>query len=75
VRDTLVGVEGYRRYFNEERLHSSLGYQTPDEFAASWEAKKEEPNQALTAVPTSSAVTLLADTQESMADTKDADGT
>lgn len=33
VKDAQVGLDGYRRYFNEERLHSSLGYQTPLEFA------------------------------------------
>jgi transposase InsO family protein len=26
----------WRRYYNEERLHSSLGYRTPSEFAAHW---------------------------------------
>lgn len=26
----------YRRHFNEERPHSSLGYKTPAEFAATW---------------------------------------
>jgi transposase InsO family protein len=34
VRDAQVGLDGYRRYFNDERLHSSLGYRTPLEFAA-----------------------------------------
>lgn len=28
----------WRRYWNGERLHSSLGYQTPEEFAARWAA-------------------------------------
>jgi len=54
VRDAQVGLEGWRRYFNEERLHSSLGYRTPAEFAASWEASKEETNRALVAEPTGS---------------------
>lgn len=54
VRDGQVGMDGWRRYFNEERLHSSLGYRTPAEFAASWEASKEERNPALAAEPPSS---------------------
>ena len=36
VRDARVGLSSYRRYFNTERLHSSLGYQTPREFLASY---------------------------------------
>ena len=36
VRDTRVGLSNYRRYFNTERLHSSLGYLTPTEYAASY---------------------------------------
>ena len=36
VRDARVGSISYRRYFNIERLHSSLGYQTPREYAASY---------------------------------------
>jgi len=35
VKDAQVRLNGWRRYFNEERLHSSLGYRTPAEFAAS----------------------------------------
>lgn len=54
VRDAQVGLSGYRRYFNEERLHSSLGYRTPAEYAASWEALKEEKNQALADLPSGS---------------------
>ncbi len=32
---TRLGI--WRRYYNEERLHSRIGYQTPLQFAASWE--------------------------------------
>jgi len=35
VKEAQVRLESWRRYFNEERLHSSLGYQTPMAFAAS----------------------------------------
>jgi transposase InsO family protein len=35
IAETRVVVEDYRRLYNEERPHSSLGYQTPDEFAQS----------------------------------------
>jgi transposase InsO family protein len=31
---TRLGI--WRRYYNEERLHSRIGYQTPQRFAASW---------------------------------------
>ncbi len=37
VKDAQVGLDGYRRYFNFERFHSSLGYKTPLEFAC-WSA-------------------------------------
>jgi putative transposase len=36
VRDARVGLSSYRRYFNTERLHSSLGYLTPTEYADSY---------------------------------------
>lgn len=39
VLDAQVRLAGWRRYWNEERLHSSLGYKVPAEFAASWAAK------------------------------------
>lgn len=34
VKEAQVRLNSWRRYFNEERLHSSLGYRTPVEFAA-----------------------------------------
>jgi transposase InsO family protein len=33
IAETRVVVEDYRRLYNRERPHSSLGYKTPDEFA------------------------------------------
>lgn len=36
VREAQVRLDAWRRYWNEERLHSSLGYVPPDEFAAGW---------------------------------------
>jgi putative transposase len=32
VREAAVVVEAWRRYYNQERLHSSLRYVPPDEF-------------------------------------------
>ena len=49
VKDAQVGLDGYRRYFNEERLHSSLGYQTPLEFASGNAALQAAQNAALKA--------------------------
>jgi transposase InsO family protein len=40
VREARVVVESFRRYYNEERPHSSLGYQTPLEFLAAWEQQQ-----------------------------------
>lgn len=38
VLEAQVRLRAWRRYWNEERLHSSLGYLTPDEFAQrEWE--------------------------------------
>lgn len=34
-------IEEHRRQYNEERVHSSLGYRTPTEFAASVNGKRE----------------------------------
>ncbi len=40
--DAQVRLSIWRRYYNEERLHSSLDYQTPNEFAARWAANEVE---------------------------------
>jgi len=39
VFEAQVRLETWRRDYNEERLHSSLGYVTPSEYAARWAAK------------------------------------
>ncbi len=31
-----AAIEGYVNYYNEERIHSSLGYRTPNEAAAAY---------------------------------------
>jgi transposase InsO family protein len=51
VLDAQVRLGLWRRYYNEERLHSSLAYRTPSEFAALWAAegtKNEAVTKALT---------------------------
>lgn len=40
--DAKVRTEAWRSWYNTERPHSSLGYQTPHEFAACWKAKRQE---------------------------------
>jgi transposase InsO family protein len=36
IPDAQVRLSVWRRYYNEERLHSRIGYQTPRAFAAGW---------------------------------------
>jgi putative transposase len=36
LEEAQIVVEEWRRHYNEERPHSSLGYQTPSEFKAAW---------------------------------------
>lgn len=36
IEHARVVLESWRMEYNTEHLHSSLGYQTPEEFAASW---------------------------------------
>ncbi len=42
VLEAQVRLGLWRRYWNEERLHSSLGYMTPNEFAARWAAETKK---------------------------------
>jgi putative transposase len=37
VQDARVIIGRWMRYYNDERLHSSLGYVTPDEFRRLWD--------------------------------------
>jgi len=46
VLEAQVRLGLWRRYYNEERLHSSLQYQPPNEFAAGWAAAQKAKNQA-----------------------------
>jgi len=39
VRETQVCLERHRRFYNEARPHSSLGYRTPVAFRKAWEEK------------------------------------
>jgi len=40
LAEARVIIQRWRRYYNEERPHSSLDYQTPAEFHAAWKAKQ-----------------------------------
>ena len=42
VRQAQVLLESWRRSGNEQRLHSSLGYVPPNEFAAPWVEEANE---------------------------------
>ena len=75
VRDARVRLESWRRYFNEERLHSSLGYRTPAEFAASWEALKADEVQASAGSTDSSPAAQPAGEQQNRAGTQEPPGT
>lgn len=39
-REAAVVAEQWRKFYNGERPHSSLGYQTPDEFKQDWEKRQ-----------------------------------
>ena len=45
--DAQVRLSVWRRYYNEERLHSSLGYLTLREFAGRWSAESSEGQKPL----------------------------
>ena len=46
VPEAQVRLGVWRKYYNEERLHSSLAYQTPAEFAARWAEEAEMGSEA-----------------------------
>ncbi len=39
-REAAVVAEQWRKFYNNERPHSSLDYQTPDEFKQDWEKRQ-----------------------------------
>ena len=41
VREAAVVVEAWRRYYNQERLHSSLDYVPPNEFEHKWHLARQ----------------------------------
>ena len=41
VREAAVVVEAWRKYYNGERLHSSLDYVPPDEFERNWHKARQ----------------------------------
>lgn len=53
-------MEGYRKYYNREKLHSSLGYKTPWEFHATWQQGRiNQPQQQPETVVSSEILTIL----------------
>jgi putative transposase len=52
VREAAVVVEAWRKYYNGERLHSSLGYVPPEEFEQKWHlAQLHQPSHNATILP------------------------
>ncbi len=43
VAEARVQLEAFRRQYNEERPHSSLGYRTPAEFKRDWLQRQSQP--------------------------------
>jgi putative transposase len=50
VREAAVVVEAWRRYYNQERLHSSLGYVPPNEFEHKWHSAQQQQSSRNTAI-------------------------
>jgi putative transposase len=52
VREAAVVVEAWRKNYNQERLHSSLGYVPPAEFERKWhKARLHQPSQNAVILP------------------------
>lgn len=51
VADARARATAWRRFYNEERPHSSLGYKTPREFAAKWRDEADKQKTAETPTP------------------------
>lgn len=43
LKETQVCLEGHRRFYNEQRPHSSLGYIAPATFKREWENTRKQP--------------------------------
>ena len=41
IKEAVVIAEQWRKFYNSERPHSSLNYQTPDEFKRDWEKRQK----------------------------------
>ena len=51
VAEAKARLEGHRRWYNEERPHSSLQYLPPSKFAQSWQQRQLLQNQEATEPP------------------------
>lgn len=56
--EAMVDVEAWRKWYNTERPHSSLGYQTPAEYKAQWLARNSAASSNAQSDNASSALSL-----------------
>ena len=52
VREAAVVVEAWRKYYNQERLHSSLDYVPPQEFEQQWHLARHQSSHNAALLPT-----------------------